>query len=229
MVKILQTIDGLLYDVVLWVVLIPKTLVKIIIAPTWAVSYVRLELKKDATQRYEAYMPPVLFFILTGILPFLIVGRFTCLCPDSAFTKFNKLSLESNILILALLYISPPLIYSLVILKCKRRSIGRSTLRPVLHTQCLLWAAYYVLSVPIMWFYIRGAAGYTQVIADESVKIIAGVIGFVLIIWFIYAESRVILRELHRPILALGITIFCYIISTLLIRSIFYLVEQMVT
>ncbi len=232
MVKILQTIDGFLYDVVLWVVLIPKTIVKIIIAPAWSDSYVRSELAKDAAQRYEAYMPPIIFFITTGILPLLAVGRFTCLCPDGILVRFNKLPIESNILVLALVYTSPPLIYSLVILKYKRQSIDRNSLRPVFHTQCLLWAVYYLLGMPAYSFYVWEAGDPTLEISKVSDKgpaiLILPVILLIVVIWFFYAEYKVILRELHTQLRSFGITLLCYIISALVLRLMFYLIMKWV-
>jgi hypothetical protein len=231
MVKILQTIDALLYDVILWFVLIPKTLVKVIIKPTWSDTYVRSELSKDAGERYAAYMPPITFFILTGILPLWALGQITFISADNnIFVKLNKLSLESNILALTLIYISPPLVYSLVILKWKRQHLNRNSLRPFFHTQCLLWAVFYFFSFSALCFYrYWERTGLTPYLFDVDVRMVLYVVIVdIVFIWFIYAEYKIILRELYKPKLrSFGIALLCFIISGLLTRLILKLIEKM--
>ncbi len=61
--KVIEAIDTALYDTALWLWLIPKTLCKVILRPAWTIDCTNEELSKPAEERFNDYMPPVLFLM----------------------------------------------------------------------------------------------------------------------------------------------------------------------
>lgn len=68
--NILQDIEKLIYKVLMWVILIPKTIVQITLNPTWAIGYVKEELEKDETP-FDEYISPVILLLVVALLPAL--------------------------------------------------------------------------------------------------------------------------------------------------------------
>src|ERR1700730_5777709 len=71
--KVLQSVEDLIYEVALWIVFIPKTFFRVVLHPRWCHTYVVAEFQKDSKERFEAYMSPVLFWLTTGVVPYLFV------------------------------------------------------------------------------------------------------------------------------------------------------------
>jgi hypothetical protein len=68
---IIENIERLAYDVLIWTLLVPKTLVKIVIDPGWVRGYVTKELTEKDEARFDGYLSPIILIILTSVLPFL--------------------------------------------------------------------------------------------------------------------------------------------------------------
>ncbi len=68
--NILQDIEKLIYKVLMWVILIPKTIVQITLNPTWAIGYVKEELEKDETP-FDEYISPVILLLVVALIPAL--------------------------------------------------------------------------------------------------------------------------------------------------------------
>ena len=68
---VLQDIERLIYRVLIWIILIPKTVVKIVINPTWAHDYIRGELKQEESP-FDEYMSPVILLLVVALLPALV-------------------------------------------------------------------------------------------------------------------------------------------------------------
>jgi hypothetical protein len=68
---IIENIEKLAYDVLIWTLLVPKTLVKIVIDPSWVRGYVTKQFADKDEARFDDYFSPVILIILTSVLPFL--------------------------------------------------------------------------------------------------------------------------------------------------------------
>lgn len=71
---ILQDFEKLIYKILMWVILIPKTVVKIILYPGWVHDYVRDELNSDDPENspFDEYISPVLLLLVVALIPALI-------------------------------------------------------------------------------------------------------------------------------------------------------------
>ena len=67
---ILQDIEKLIYKVLMWVILAPKTIVKIIVDPGWAPDYVRGELEQKDSP-FDDFMSPVILLLVVALIPAL--------------------------------------------------------------------------------------------------------------------------------------------------------------
>ncbi len=67
---VLQDIEKLIYKILMWIILIPKTVVSITLFPKWASEYVRSELK-DGESHFDEYVSPVILLLVVALLPSL--------------------------------------------------------------------------------------------------------------------------------------------------------------
>ncbi|HKY52846.1 MAG TPA: hypothetical protein VJM08_01015, partial [Anaerolineales bacterium] len=68
----LDEIERLAYKILLWVLLVPKSLLKIIFEPNWVPGYVRDELKGESREAFDKYMSPVVLFLIVTLIPALL-------------------------------------------------------------------------------------------------------------------------------------------------------------
>ncbi len=61
-------IEKLIYKVLMWVILVPKTIVKITLNPAWAPEYVKEELEKDQTP-FDEYISPIILLLVVALIP----------------------------------------------------------------------------------------------------------------------------------------------------------------
>jgi hypothetical protein len=69
--KAVEDFEKIIYKILLWFILIPKTIIKIIINPSWATKYVSDELQQTGDKRFDEYMSPLLLFLLVILIPIL--------------------------------------------------------------------------------------------------------------------------------------------------------------
>ncbi len=119
--RALQTVEDLIYEVALWIVFIPKTFAKIIRDPRWAHSYMLSELGKDTKERFASYMSPILFWVTTGIVPYLLVIDYlrstsgSRVAQETEWTQFLALPWMTRVLLVGIFALGGPLAFSLLI------------------------------------------------------------------------------------------------------------------
>jgi hypothetical protein len=69
--NILEGFEKLAYKLLIWLILLPKTLVKIILNPSFAPDYIHQELDRDRESPFDEYMPPVLLLLIITLVPAL--------------------------------------------------------------------------------------------------------------------------------------------------------------
>jgi hypothetical protein len=69
--EILEKFESLIYKILVWIVLIPKTLLQVVLHPDWAPSYINQELGEEKP-RFDEYFSPVVLLLLVALLPFLL-------------------------------------------------------------------------------------------------------------------------------------------------------------
>ncbi len=69
--QVIESIEGLAYDILMWVLLIPKTLAKIIFHPAWVPGYVSEKFKDGVKGKFDDYLSPILLILLCSLIPFV--------------------------------------------------------------------------------------------------------------------------------------------------------------
>lgn len=62
--KILKSFEDFVYEALIWLILLPKTLVRIVLRPRQMVAYVQAEQTREGDDRYgDAISPPLLLIL----------------------------------------------------------------------------------------------------------------------------------------------------------------------
>ena len=163
--EFLEGIEKLIVKILLWVVIIPKTLFRILTEPTWIVEYIDDEIaagKEDKDNQFDEYMSPILLFLICSLVLFIILGNMPKVDAGSndIFTLFRVTSeagageeartnsvdsvLQTvqgvNGLLAALTFLSLPLLFALAIEFFGKREIKRATLNRTLNIQCYFFS-----------------------------------------------------------------------------------------
>jgi hypothetical protein len=195
--RILQSVEELIYQLALWVLLVPRTLWQVLRKPWWAPSYVAAELAKDSSARFAQYMSPVLFWVVLGIVPHLMVIDLLASIPESrvateaGWASFYKNSWENRLLTVALFALAGPLAFALRIQRARRASTDRDALRPVFYAQCYCFGPAYFLLLPVVanTLLFKSIPSGTPTVLDAlSWAAFAA--------WILFAESAIIASEL---------------------------------
>jgi hypothetical protein len=73
MKSFLDGFEKLAYDILIWLILVPKTLARVITHPSWIPGYVTKELAAKDSARFDDYLSPVILMLLTSLVPFAIM------------------------------------------------------------------------------------------------------------------------------------------------------------
>lgn len=63
-------IEKLIYKILLWVILVPKTIVRITLNPAWAPQYVKDELESEGAP-FDDYISPIILLLVVALIPAL--------------------------------------------------------------------------------------------------------------------------------------------------------------
>lgn len=132
--KLLKSIEELLYELVSWVIFYPLTLWRIIRDPLGSLAYAERELQEPEAQQYDdAVSPPILLLISLGVLH--VLGTF--ITPPTLPETTGLLADVRNLLAFrAIAFSFFPLTFGLVVLTARRARITRSTFKPAFYSQC---------------------------------------------------------------------------------------------
>jgi hypothetical protein len=198
LLKILQSVEEVIYEVALWTVFIPKTFFKVVFYPRWCRSYVIAEFEKDSKQRFEAYMSPVLFWAMTAIVPYLFVVDYLRLVKESRvareveWSQFLGFPWGTRLLVVAMFALGGPLGFSLLIQKAKRTPITRESLRLAFYTQCFIFTPATLFLLPFVVVTLR----FNDDVPGGWIETVF-VLSFLLFVcWLLYAEVCLIRAEL---------------------------------
>ncbi len=218
LIRILQSVEELLYELALWIVLIPKTFVKVVFQPGWAQSYITAEFDKEPGERFDEYVSPMLFWAIVCVIPYLItVDTFSILFLKSGhIQKFASLPLEAKFLSIAVFLICEPLGVSIGILKAIKKSIGRKSMRRIFSTQCLCFSPAYLFLLPFVT--IELAAGlHLDFKLTEPASMIEMISASMFFWWLLYAEIRIITAELKIGWIKAAGRLIAYLFLSLLL------------
>lgn len=216
--SIISAAESLLYQLAVWLILLPKTLCKVVAAPTWIPGYVEAELAKPDEDRFDDYVAPLLFFVLITIVPNLIANAYwpevrysDFATPRDAIEKAQTLSAEHRLLLYSLIWIALPLSFAFVHLRAQKRQLSGSELKPLLYGHCLrvaplgpLFAVRFIIEKTL------SPAGSQLIILNSATILLA-------FAWILYSDVRISTQVLkiapgRAVLLALTSLAFYYLI-----------------
>ena len=191
--KVIEAIDAALYDTALWLWLIPRTLCRVILRPAWTIDYTKEELSKPTEgERFNDYMPPVLFLIVSGVLPLAVfidslAAFWLKQHPNDLLRHIVERPWEVKILFAAVSVASGPMSFAISIQLFRCEPLGRSELRLVFLPQAYVWGAFCGITFVVALGFVM--AGYLRQ-ASNSILLA--------ILWVSIAEGKTISRYLAQ-------------------------------
>ncbi len=156
--RIIQSLEEFLYEVMSWLVFYPRTLWRSVRHPVQMLRYSDRELKDAPEDQFTDLLSPPLFLLLTILLSHLIEVAFHQALPKAT-TSMGKaiVSSDQNLLMLrAILFSIYPLMFAVVRLNRQKITLNRDTLRQPFYAQCYI-AGPAALTLGIAVIMIRAA------------------------------------------------------------------------
>ena len=208
-VKAFRSAEDFVFLVGSWLILIPKTLGRVLVSAEWTHSYVTTQLAEPKTEeRYTAYVSPILFWVAVAIVPYIGVFNHYFSTSSAATDKtFYNLPLETKILIFSLFLIGLPMGFSFFYNLFSRKPIDRNSLQPMFLTQCYCVALFQLSLLPYLLWELANDFGERIPFAVRH----RGLIAIVGLIWFLQTEYRVIRSTLQGGFVKTGLRTLAYI------------------
>lgn len=180
--KLLKSMEELLYEVMTWLVFYPRTLWLSVRHPLRMMDYSDNELKQRVDHQYTDTVSPPLFLILS-----LLVGHALELAVSGQSEMVRNtqgldalISSDTNLIALrAISYALFPLILTIRFLRITGQRLDRETMRPAFYSQCYLTAPYALLFGGLTlvsaraptWMHMAAlAAGLTALVAYQVIQ-----------------------------------------------------------
>lgn len=178
--RLLQSLEELLYELVSWLVFYPVTLWRTLRRPQQMMRYADVELGDTQEERYTDTLSPPLFLLLTllfahGLELALIAHRDDAMLPD-------MLRNDTNLLVFrAFLFSFFPLLMAVRLLGRTGAVLDRNTLKPPFYSQCYVAAPFaFGLSAGLN----IARTGHQEMVA------VGGVIAVLSFLWYTVVEVR---------------------------------------
>ncbi len=182
LLKLLSSLEELVVEVALWIILLPRTLFCALFAPVTLAQYFDRTYAVPLKERDDEYLSPVLFWIILGPLSLLLVFVW----QDQRTLALYGSTLSERIVVAILMLMGSPLGFALAMVALRLEPISRRTLGRQFSLQCYFHAPMAFLFVMFMSFQQR----YEGPIGDAlaGIMLLAG-------IWFLIIEFRVARRK----------------------------------
>jgi hypothetical protein len=157
--KVLKSLEELLYELVSWLVFYPLTLWRSVMSPLSMMRYADLELADRPEDQYDDVISPPLFLLITLLIA---QGVSTLLPRGSAETAAEAAmaASDTNLLIArGVIFGIFPLAMAVTLLVSKGARVTRNALRPPFFSQCYVAAPFvFLLGLSIDLMLIPGGA-----------------------------------------------------------------------
>ena len=137
-IKTLQSLEDAVFEIVMWILLLPKTLFQIIIKPRWIYSYVTKEWEKKPEERFQDFLSPIIFWILLAVIPY---AWFASLNPGTQQLD-EKLLVNS-----ALSLLFSPIVYSVTLQRLSKKPINKISIKRLFYIQFYCHAPIQLISL----------------------------------------------------------------------------------
>src|SRR5262245_59524121 len=152
--KLLKSLEGAVFEIALWVLLLPKTFLRVLRRPVWVLDYTTAELAKPEADRFDDYLSPVSFWLLVAVGPYLwatsVVRHHWALPADASGDVMSHLPILNRYLISALVLVAAPLTVAVIFSVIRGHGIARRILLPHFAAQCYLQSPALLAVMPVV-------------------------------------------------------------------------------
>jgi len=194
--KLIESVEELLYRIALWIVLLPRTLFFVVLKPNQIYPYVAAELEKEPERRFEEFMSPVLFWVLAALIPYMMFLDLLAELPGSRvasealWVRFMHAPWSTRLTAVSVVALAGPLGFSIRTLRDLSIPVNRNSLRLPFMVQCYCFTPAYIAMLPLLYFALRYdsvPAGVDTWIAMGSWALVVG--------WLVVSESLILARQ----------------------------------
>ncbi|MCE3294623.1 MAG: Permease of the major facilitator superfamily [Crocinitomicaceae bacterium] len=218
--KFLLAIEELLYEILLGLFFIPKTLYKIIVSPSRMYYYALDELGKKPEERFNNYLSPMLLFTVITIIPLASISFSPAQAFFNSFEDIKKAfdaNFELKILVIGIYLLLFPLTIAVFTNWAAKMDLTRSALKPTFYLLCYAFIPAHLLSLVLAYF-VNTYPGL-----NESVPFIIAIPPF----WIIWRSALVIRIQTGKKLadsigLAVAYFLFMLLILFLIIMIFVY-------
>lgn len=143
--KLFKSVEDAVYEVMVWLLLLPKTLIRTTLHPKWAMKYIDEEWEKKPDERFDEYLSPVMLWLLSAVIPLtlaFIVSR-----PDINSAQDFLKALSNDIYSTTLYMMLIPFMYIVWVEWLNKTPVRRSSLKISFYRHCYALAPAQILTV----------------------------------------------------------------------------------
>ncbi len=157
--KLLKSVEELLYELVSWLVFYPLTMWRSLTKPLEMMRYADNELADTLEDQYDDTLSPPLFLLITLLLAHTLSTAFPTVYDHAAVPE--QLRSGSNLLVArGVVFGVFPLVMSVVLLRRKAVRVTRNSLRPPFYSQCFVTAPFaFALGLAVDFIFMPNPRG----------------------------------------------------------------------
>ncbi|WP_439532534.1 hypothetical protein [Polymorphobacter sp.] len=205
LLKLLQSFEDLLFELLSWIIYYPLTLWRVITRPLKMIRYSNHEQTESAKERYTDTLSPPLFLLITIALMHLIelATGGPGIARNTAIARAITASDENLIVARSVLFALLPLFAAWRHVVASGHPVERKYLRPVFYGQCYLAAVYTLMIALAITFGREPVIGF---------KGGAEAFAFLATLWYLVVQTRQFRLSLGITTLrAAGLAIRAYV------------------
>lgn len=187
LLKLLNSLEDLVVEVALWLILLPRTLFAAIFTPVTLANNYDLMQKIPLEERDDKYLSPVLFWILIAPVSLIL----TLAGMDKEALAIYGDGWQERMTTAVLMLLGPPLGFAITPLLVRREAVTKKSLGRHFALQCYFhapMALVFILSMIVNRLFVAR-------FGEEVGETLLGVVFFPAIVWLVVTEYRVARRE----------------------------------
>ncbi len=137
--KMFHSVEDAVYEIMVWILLLPKTLIRATLSPRATMNYVDEQWKIEKSEdRFDEYLSPVLLWLISVVIPWTYL-----LITSTDNTKFN----EENVLKVTLYSMIIPFVYISWVEMLNKEPVKRSALKRAFYKHCYALTPSFLLTI----------------------------------------------------------------------------------
>jgi len=149
--KLFQSVEDAVYEIMVWIILLPKTLLFTMFTPRRANEYIAKEWDKKVEERFDEYLSPVLLWLLGSVIPISVYLVTRQNEPAKNVDDFLKL-FSTNVFVTAFYMMIIPFTYIIWLEILNKTPLRRSTLKISFYRHCYALAPAQILTVVALFY-----------------------------------------------------------------------------